>query len=190
LGITSLEQLIQRAKEQPGKLNYSSAGNGTTPHIGAELFRQQAGIDVLHVPYKGAAPAVTAALSGEVDYVFADLPALLPHHRGGSLTILAVASPERAPQAPDIPTTRELGLTNAIMETHYGLVGPKGIPADVLERIQQAVKEVVSAPDMEKFIADQGGVAIASSGAEYQSLMQEENRKWTEVAEKGNISLN
>lgn len=190
LGITSLQQLIQRAKEQPGKLNFSSAGNGTTPHIGAELFRQQAGIDVVHVPYKGAAPAVAAVLAGDVDYVMADLPALLAQHRAGSLTILAVASPERAPQAPDIPTTRELGLDKVIMETNYGLVGPKGIPEDVLTRLRTAVKDVVSSPDMAKFVSDQGGVALASSGEEYEQLMREEYRKWKEVAEKGNITLN
>lgn len=188
-GINSLQELIDQAKAKPNQLNFSSAGNGTTPHIGSELFRQEAGLETLHIPYRGTAPATTALLAGEVDYQMTDLSALLPHHQSGTLKVLAVASAERSPHVPDVPTTVELGLPGVIMETNYGLVGPKGIPEPILEKIRITVQEVLQMPEVEKFILDQGGVAQHSTPEEYRDLMFAETKKWKEVARRGNIVL-
>ncbi|HLU03455.1 MAG TPA: tripartite tricarboxylate transporter substrate-binding protein, partial [Advenella sp.] len=178
------------AKKAPGTLNYSSAGNGTTPHIGAELFRQEAAIDTVHVPYKGAAPATTALLAGEVQYEMSDLAPVLPFHRAGKLNVLAVAGKERLPQLPDVPTTVESGLPEVIMETLYGLVGPAGIDRAITERIGQAVAAVNATAAVRKFLDEQGGAPAHLNDQQYRQAMMAEFNKWKRVAEKGDIKLN
>jgi tripartite-type tricarboxylate transporter receptor subunit TctC len=187
--VASLPDLIKAAKAEPGKLNYGSAGPGTTPHIGFELLKQQAGIEVTHVPYKGAAPAVAAVLGGEVQFAMVDLLPVLPHLRAGRLKLLAVASDMRAPQVPDVPTTVELGLPGVRMDTLYGVVAPKGLPADIRERIRDAVVSAVESPDLKKQLLDQGAVSMTTTPAEYRNLMQAESDKWRDVVGKGRITL-
>ena len=189
-GISTLQQLVEKAKAAPGKLNYSSAGNGTTPHIGAELFRQEAGIDTLHIPYKGAAPATTALLAGQVQYEMSDLAPVLPFHRAGTLKVLAVAGKERLPQLPDVPTTVESGLPGVIMETLYGLVGPAGIDKAVIARLGQAVTAVTSSEPVKMFLYEQGGAPANLDDDQYRETMMAEFHKWKRVAEKGDIKLN
>ena len=189
VGAATLPELIKAAKASPGKFNYSSAGPGTTPHIGFELLKQQAGIDVQHVPYKGAAPAVTAVLGGEVQFAMVDLLPVLPHVKSGGLKILAVAGTQRAPQAPQVPTTQELGLPGVKMDTLYGVVGPKGLPADVQKKFRDAVVAAVNAPEFKAQLLEQGAVAQTSTPDEYRALMQAESDKWRDVVSKGHITL-
>jgi tripartite-type tricarboxylate transporter receptor subunit TctC len=189
-GITSLPDLIKRAKAAPGTLNYSSAGAGTTPHIGSELLKQEAGIDVVHVPYKGAAPAVSALLGGEVQMAMVDLLPVLQHVKAGKLKILAVAGPARAPQAPDVPTTAELGLPRVVMDTNYGVIAPVGLPAEVQKRFRAAVVAAMQSPEVKAQLLGQGVVAITSTPKEYRDLMQREYDKWRLVIAKGKITLN
>jgi len=188
-GIDSLKSLIAKAKADPGSLNYSSAGPGTTPHIGAELLKQQAGIDIVHVPYKGAAPAITALLSGEVQMAMVDLLPVLPHVEAGKLKVIAVAGSARAPQLPDTPTTAELGLPGVVMETNYGVIGPKGLPDDVRKRFRDAVINAVQSEAMKADLLKQGAVPVTSSPDEYRALMQREDAKWKQVIAKGHITL-
>ncbi|WP_137918709.1 tripartite tricarboxylate transporter substrate binding protein [Hydrogenophaga sp. 2FB] len=188
-GIKTLAELTKSAKDQPGKLNFSSAGPGTTPHIGSELFKQEAQLDVTHIPYKGAAPAVTAVLSGEVQFISTDLMAVLPFAQQGQLRILAVVGTKRSPQIPDVPTTTELGLPNVVMETNYGVIGPKGVPADLQKRIRSVLEEAVNSPDVKDLLNQLGAVAVTSSAEEYRVLMESEYEKWKRVATKGNIKL-
>jgi tripartite-type tricarboxylate transporter receptor subunit TctC len=188
-GYATLADLVKAAKASPGKLNYSSAGNATTPHIGAELFRQEAGIDVVHVPYKGAAPAVTALLAGEVQFTQADLMVILPHAQSGALRVLAVAGAQRVSQIPATPTTAEAGLPAAVMETWYGVIGPRGLPADVQAKMRDTLVEVVKSADMTALLAQQGAVAVTSSGDEYRDLMAAEQEKWRKVAARGGIRM-
>lgn len=189
-GISTLQELVDQALKAPGKLNYSSAGNGTTPHIGAELFRQEAAIETMHIPYKGAAPATTALLAGEVQYEVSDLAPVLSFHRAGTLKVLAVAGPERLPQLPDVPTTGESGLPGVIMETLYGLVGPAGVSDETIARIGQAVKDVTDSEAVKTFLYEQGGSAAYMNSGQYRETMMAEFAKWKRVAQKGNISLN
>ena len=142
----SLPELVKLAKASPGKLNYGSAGPGTRPHIGAELLKQEAGIEMTHVPYKGAAPVVTALLGGEVQLAVVDLLNVLPHLTTGKLKILAVAGPSRAPQLPNVPTTKEAGLPGVVMDTNYGVIAPPGVPADVQKKFREAIVAAVRRP--------------------------------------------
>lgn len=188
-GITSLEQLIAKAKAAPDTLNYSSAGAGTTPHIGFELFKRETGTAIMHVPYKGAAPAISAVLSGEVQMTMVDLLPILPFAANGNLVVLAVAGKTRAPQLPDVPTTLELGLPNVQMETTYGLLAPKGIPAAVQTRLRDAAVAAINSPEMKAQFLKQGAIAATSTSAEYRSLMQAESDKWRGVIASARITL-
>ncbi|HSI56743.1 MAG TPA: tripartite tricarboxylate transporter substrate binding protein [Ideonella sp.] len=189
LGISTLPALIKAAKEAPDKLNYSSAGPGTTTHIGTELLKQQAGMAVQHVPYKGAAPAVQAVLAGEVQMAMVDLLPALPHVAAGTLKILAVAGVARAPQAPDVPTTAELGLPAVLMDTNYGVISPRGVPDEVQKKFRDAVIAAVQSPELKQQFAELGAVAVTSTPDEYRALMAAEFEKWKQVVSKGRITL-
>ncbi|QJW83930.1 tripartite tricarboxylate transporter substrate binding protein [Ramlibacter terrae] len=188
-GIASLEDLVKRSKAEPGKLTYSSAGPGTTPHIGMEIFKEQAGVNLLHVPYKGAAPAVTALLSGEVNATMVDLLPVLPHVNAGTLKVLAVAAGSRAPQLPDAPTTAEKGLAGVTMETTYGIIAPKSLPPAIATKLREAIVAAVNAPEMKQQFLQQGALPVTSTPAEYQKLMQAESDKWKNIIVKAKISL-
>jgi len=141
------------------------------------------------VPYKGAAPAVTALLGGEVQLAMVDLLPVMQHVAAGKLKILAVASATRAPQAPDVPTTKESGLPGVLMDTTYGVIGPAGVPADVQKKFRDAVVAAVQSPDLKEQLLKQGAVPVTSTPQEYRSLMQSEFEKWRTVVTKGKITL-
>lgn len=189
VGVSTLPELVKAAKAAPEKFNYSSAGPGTTPHIGFELLKQQAQISVQHVPYKGAAPAVTGVLGGEVQFAMVDLLPVLPHVKAGTLKLLAVAGETRAPQVPQVPTTKELGLPGVKMDTLYGVIAPKGLPADIQKKFRDAVVAAVQSAELKSQFLEQGAVALTSTPEEYQKVMQAESDKWREVVSKGHITL-
>jgi tripartite-type tricarboxylate transporter receptor subunit TctC len=188
-GIDSLDALVKKAKAEPGKLSYSSAGPGTTPHIGMEIFKDQAGVSMLHIPYKGAAPAVTGLLGGEVQVAMVDLLPVLAHIQNGSLKALAVAATARAPQLPNVPTTVEKGLPGVTMETTYGIVAPKGVPAAIATKLREALIAAVEAPETKQQFLQQGALPVTSTAAEYQSLMLAESDKWKSIIAKAKITL-
>jgi tripartite-type tricarboxylate transporter receptor subunit TctC len=188
-GISSLSDLVNKAKAAPGKLNYGSAGNGTTPHIGAELLKLEAGVDVTHVPYKGAAPAVTALLGGEVQLAMVDVTPVLQHVKAGKLKALAVAGASRAAQLPDVPTTKEAGLPGVQMDTNYGLIAPKGVAPDVLKKMREAVATALQSDEIKDQFAKQGAVAVGSPAQEYARLMAAEHDKWRSVVTRAKITL-
>ena len=188
-GIDSLEALVKKAKAEPGKLSYSSAGPGTTPHIGMEIFKDQAGISMLHIPYKGAAPAITGLLGGEVQVAMVDLLPVLAHINSGSLKALAVAATARAPQLPNVPTTAEKGLPGVTMETTYGIVAPKGLPPAIAAKVRDAFVAAVEAPETKQQFLQQGALPVTSTAAEYQRLMQAESDKWKNILGKAKITL-
>jgi tripartite-type tricarboxylate transporter receptor subunit TctC len=187
--IDSVEALVKKAKAEPGKLSYSSAGPGTTPHIGMEIFKDQAGVHLLHVPYKGAAPAVTALLAGEVNVTMVDLLPVLPHVNAGTLKVLAVAATGRAPQLPNAPTTAEKGLPGVIMETTYGLIAPKSLPPAIAAKLREAAVAAVNAPDMKAQFLAQGALPVTSTPGDYQKMMLAESDKWKNIIVKAKISL-
>lgn len=185
----TLSDLVAAAKAKPDSLNYSSAGAGTTPHIGAELFKQEAGIRITHVPYKGAAPAVTAVLSNEVQMTMVDLTPVLPHVASGGARVLAIAGKQRAAQLPDVPTTAEAGLPNVLMDTNYGIIAPVATPPEIAAKLRNAIVAALQDPEMKQSFAKQGADVQTSSSGEYRALMKQENAKWQKVVTRGNITL-
>jgi tripartite-type tricarboxylate transporter receptor subunit TctC len=185
----NLGDLVKLAKAQPGKLNYGSAGPGTTPHIGAELLKQEAGIEMTHVPYKGAGPAVTGLLGGEIDLAVVDLLNVLPHVAAGTLNVLAVAGPNRAPQLPDVPTTKDAGLPNVVMDTSYGVIAPPGMPADVQAKFRDALVAAVKLAEVKEQMLKQGVVPLTATPQEYKAAMQAESDKWKRVIAAAKITL-
>lgn len=188
-GIDSVDALLKKAKSAPGKLSYSSAGAGTTPHIGMEIFKDQAKVSILHIPYKGAAPAITALLAGEVDVAMVDLLPVLPHVNSGALKVLAVAGSTRAPQLGNVPTTRETGLPGVVMETTYGIIAPKALPPEIAAKFREAVVAAVNGPELKQLLQQQGALPVTSTSAEYQKLMQSEAAKWKDIIGKAKITL-
>lgn len=185
----TLPELIAMAKAQPGKINYGSAGIATTPHLGAELFAQEAGLNMVHVAYKGAAPAVTALLGGEIQVFAADLPAVINFTSRG-VKILAVSSPRRSEALPNVPTTAELGLAGVVSESNYGLIAPKGTPQPITQKMREALTTTLNTPALKEQLARQGAVASPTTPEEYRKLMQSESAKWGALVKKANISLN
>lgn len=185
----NLADLIKLAKASPGKLNYGSAGPGTTPHIGIELLKQEADIDMTHIAYKGAAPAVAALLGSQIEVAMVDLLNVLPHLSAGTLKVLAVASPSRAPQLPNVQTTKEAGYPAVVMDTTYGVIAPRGIPAEVQKKLRDAIVAAVQSPEVKDGLLKQGVVPMTSTPQQYKEMMQSEFDKWHRVVTKGKITL-
>lgn len=184
----SVADLVQAAKAQPGKLAYGSFGLGSGPHIVTELFRQQAGIDVLHVPYKGGSQVTAALLGGEVPFMFDSLPSPLGQIRGGRLRALAVTSAQRAPAVPEIPTLMESGV-NIEAIIWLGLGGPPKLPADVVSRLFEGMKQISTDADLQKRMADMGAEAtVSKSPAEFRDFMLRERERWGKVIRDAKIS--
>jgi tripartite-type tricarboxylate transporter receptor subunit TctC len=178
-GITSLAQLIARAKAQPGKLNYASAGSGTPSHISAETFKRLAGVDIMHVPYKGGAPSGVAALAGEVDVIVGTPPVIAPYLPDKRLIALCVTYPQRYPVLPDIPSSSEAGLAKLSVQHWFGLWAPAGLPADVREKLFNAAAQVLKKPDAQSKLALQGMVASPSSSiADFDQFVKREVPLW------------
>jgi tripartite-type tricarboxylate transporter receptor subunit TctC len=177
----SLADLVAFARANPGKVNFGSAGSGSITHLAGELLKAEAKIDIVHVPYKGAAPAVTDLVGGQVQMGIFDVPVLLSHIRSGKLKALAITSASRAPSLPDVPATAELGYPNVNSDNWYGLILPAATPAEVQKRVHAAaVAALKSAPVLEQF-AKVGGIASPGTPQEYAAFLASEQAKWSKV---------
>lgn len=178
-GITSLKDLIAKAKANPGKLNYGSGGNGTPAHLSAEYFKKLAGVYITHVPYRGGAPSAMAALAGEVDIIFGTPPVITPHLPGKKLIALCVTYPERYSVLPDIPSSSEAGLSALSVQHWFGLWAPAGVPAVVKEKLFQAASRVLKTPAVQEAFAKQGLMASPSpSISEFDAFVKREVPIW------------
>lgn len=160
-GITSLKDLVARARANPGKLTYSSGGNGSAAHITFEYLKLRAGTFMSHIPYRGTVPSVTDLLGGQVDATFTGAPALIPHIRSGRLRALAVSSPARIAALPEVPTVAESGYPGFEADQWYGIVAPAGTPADVVARLNAAINKALVSPEVAQQLAAEGGAADA-----------------------------
>lgn len=156
LPVSTLPELIALARKEPGKINYASAGPGSSPHLGGELFRQQAKVDIMHIPYSGAAPAINDLVGGQVDMAVLNLAASVQFIRSGKLKALAYANPKRSALFPDVPTLAEAGVNGAESASWYSLAAPKGTPQAVLEKLNKAVQAVNQSPEYRKLMDAQG----------------------------------
>ena len=177
----TLPELLKMARDKPGALNYASTGLGSVPHLAAELFKFAGKVDILHVPYSGAAPAVNDLLPGRVQMMFADIPVLLPHVKGGSLRALAVGSAARVPSLPDVPTLSEQGLANVEAENWYGFVAPAKTPDAVIARLNEAAVKALKSPEVAKILLDQGAVPSAGTPQAFTGFIKAQTVKWAEV---------
>ena len=181
LPVNSLAELIAHAKANPGKVNFGSAGGGSITHLAGELLKAEAKIDLVHVPYKGAAPAVTDLLGGQVQMGIFDVPVLLAHIRTGKLKALAVTSGSRAPTLPDVPTTAEGKLPNVTSDNWYGLVVPAATQADIRKRLNAAAVAALNSAAIKEQYAKVGGIASPGTPEDYAAFLASEQRKWQKV---------
>jgi tripartite-type tricarboxylate transporter receptor subunit TctC len=183
----SLRELIDLAKSKPGTLNFASPGNGSGPHLAGELLKRMAGVDLVHVPYNGVAPAMNAVLAGDVQLFFAQSSSALPHLKGGRVVALGVASARRIEAAPELPTIAESGLPGFDVTSWYSLVAPAGTPPDRIARIQAAVARAYAKADVRERIGGLGAEPVANTPAEFTTLLQTESTRWRTLAREANI---
>jgi tripartite-type tricarboxylate transporter receptor subunit TctC len=183
----NLAELIQYAKANPGRLNFSSPGSGSGAHLAGELFKSSAGVDIVHIPYNGIAPAVTAVVAGDVQLMFAGAPSALPQVSGGKLRALAVASPKRIAAAPALPTLDESGLPGFDVTSWYSIVAPAGTPPAIVERLQNEIARALDNPGVRTKLAALGAEPIANSPAEFAAMIKSETAKWSKIVKDANI---
>jgi tripartite-type tricarboxylate transporter receptor subunit TctC len=179
--VKSAKELIALAKSRPGQLNYSSSGAGTTQHLSGELFALRTGIKMVHVPYRGTAPSLTALISGEVSLSFANIPAISAHVKAGRLRPLANLGPKRSDQLPNVPTMKEAGIPGVEVVVWYGIFAPAATPRDVVNKLGDTVAKAARAPDMQQRLHDLGAEPVGNTPEEFAKLFREEVTRWAEV---------
>ena len=184
----NMAELIALAKAQPGKLNFASAGVGGLPHLAGELFKLTAKIDVVHVPYRGAAPAINDLLGQQVQMTFLDLPVILPHIRAGSLRPIALGAPARAPTAPDVPTTAEVGMPDLLIENWYGMIAPARTPAAVVATLNRIATAAMGDPAIKQKLGDQGLTVVGDTPEHFRAFIGSEIVKWAKVIKEAGLA--
>jgi tripartite-type tricarboxylate transporter receptor subunit TctC len=183
-----MNELVALAKAHPGKLNFASSGAGSLPHLAGELLKLTAKIDIVHVPYRGAAPAVNDLLGKQVQMVFLDLPVLLPQIKAGSLRPIAIGSPERAPTAMEVPTTAEAGMPDLKIENWYGMVAPAGTPPAIVASLNRIATEAMRDPAVKEKLASQGAELVGDTPEHFRGFIEAEIRKWAGVIRDAGVA--
>lgn len=183
-----MKELIALARSQPGKLNFASSGPGSLPHLAGELLKLTAKIDAVHVPYRGAAPAVNDLLGQQVQMVFLDLPIILPHIRSGALRPIAIGAPERAPTAMEVPTTAEVGMPGLLTENWYGMVAPAGTPTERVVALNRIATEAMRDGAVKEKLAIQGATLIGDSPEHFHEFLGNEIVRWAKVIKDAGVS--
>jgi tripartite-type tricarboxylate transporter receptor subunit TctC len=183
LPANSAGELVAYAKAHPGEINFGSTGVGSGLHLIAELFKTEAGIRIVHVPYKGVAQALPEIMSGKVQIAFNTIPAFLPHVRAGRLKALMITASSRSPLLPEVPTAPEAGLPGVIGTGWHAVVAPAGTPRDIVAKLNQTLAATVAAPDMRNALVAQGAQPVGGSPEELRAFMQDEAKKWARVIE-------
>ena len=181
LSARNVQALVGLAKEKPGELNYSSAGQGTTQHLAAELFKLRTGTNIVHVPYKGSAPSLTALIAGEVQLSFVNPVAAGPHVKSGRLRALAVAGAKRSALLPEVPTMKEAGVEGVEVPLWYGLLAPKATPRDIVRTLAKAVAGAAQSDEMRKKLAQDGAEPVGNSPEDFDRQLRDEVVRWAEV---------
>jgi tripartite-type tricarboxylate transporter receptor subunit TctC len=187
LPVTSVKELVALAKQKPGELNYASAGVGSFQHLGAELFKLQAGVDIVHVPYKGGGPAMTDVISGHVKIMFSSLIQTTPFIQSGQLKALGTGGAKRSRVLPDVPTIAEAGVPGYVADNWWGLAAPAGTPLAVVEKLYAATQAALKGPDLQAQFAREGASTVEMSTAEFGEYIKTEMAKWARVVKESNI---
>lgn len=182
-GIKSVPDLVEYAKKNPNKLNFSHAGMGSAPHLGGVLFNQLAGTQMTAIPFKGGAPSVQSVIAGDTQVTFATPPSVLPHIKSGRLVGLAVSSPDRSPLVPDLPGMKEAGLPQYKLDFWYGFFVPAGTPPDIVKKLYDATQVAMQKPEVKAALAREGtDVSVSSSPGDFAAFVKDENRFWAKLA--------
>jgi tripartite-type tricarboxylate transporter receptor subunit TctC len=180
----TVQEVIAYGKANPGKLSFASSGNGTSIHLAGELFKSMTGVEMQHVPYKGSAPALTDLMAGQTDIMFDNLPSAMQFIKAGKLRAIAVTTPTRAPELPDLPTIAEAGIPGFDASSWFGLFAPAGTPPEIVKRINDALHKVMATTDLKKSIMEQGGEPIAETSEVFAKFIQAETEKWAKVVKE------
>jgi tripartite-type tricarboxylate transporter receptor subunit TctC len=181
LGVKTVADLVAHAKKNPGKVTVGSAGIGTLPHLSIELFKREAGIDLVHVPYRGTGAALPNLIGGQIDAMFGDVSALSPTVNDGKLTGLAITSSQRSALLPGVPTMAEAGFPTVVAENWYGLLAPAGVPPAVIKRLEAAAQAALADPTFRAGVLKQGALTMESSGAQFAELIASETARWAPI---------
>jgi len=187
-GLTSLQAVIDTAKAAPGKINYGSSGVGGSNHLQPVAFARQAGVKLTHVPYRGGGPMITAMLGGEVDMVIGSLPTVIQYAKTGQANVVAIGSPERLPQLPDVPTIGS-AVPGYVAQSWIGMMVPKGVPAPVFEHVQTALRKTLADPAVKAKMEGDGFQIANSSPAGFEERVRRESRRWAELIKAENIRV-
>ena len=180
-GVKSVDELLKLARAKPGSLSYGTAGNGTPPHMTGELFKAYTSVNIVHIPYKGGAPAIADLIAGQIPMMFDNVPPLLPHVRAGKIQALAVTSLARIAVLPDVPTLHELGLKDFDAVGWNGLLAPAGTPRDIVARLNTEVVRVLRIPEVRDQLTSQGADIVGNSPEQFAAWIRAEVKKWAEV---------
>jgi tripartite-type tricarboxylate transporter receptor subunit TctC len=185
----TLGDLVADAKKNPGKINYGSAGNGSAGHLAMEYFSSEAGIDLVHVPYKGSGPMLTDLIGGQIQATFNGLPSLMGQIKGGALRPLAVGSLERSKVLPNVPTIAESGYKGFETSQWYGIMAPAGTPQPVIDRLQKEIAKSLKSKEDSKKMLDDGAVLVGDTPAQFGAFIKSEQSRWAKVVEKAKITV-
>ena len=187
LPVKNVKELVALAKEKPGSLDYASAGVGSFQHLGGELFKLVAGVNLQHVPYKGGGPAMQDVIAGHVKVMFSSLVQTTPFIHSGQLRALGVGGAKRNPVLPDVPTIEEAGVPGYVADNWWGIVAPAGTPQPIVDRLYRDIQDVLKSPELTAAFAREGAAAVTMSTAEFGKYMEDEMAKWARVVKEGNI---
>lgn len=185
----TVPEMIAYAKANPGKINFGSPGNGSSPHLSGELFKSMTKVDLTHIPYKGSAPAVTDLLGNQIAIMFDNMPSVIPHVRSGKLHAIAITTSKRSPELPDVPTIAEAGVPGYEAMSWFGMFAPAATPKPVLNKLSGALAKVLANPEVKKKIADQGGEPVNETPAQFATFIKSESAKWGKVVKESGASL-
>ncbi|SOZ39173.1 Bug family tripartite tricarboxylate transporter substrate binding protein [Cupriavidus neocaledonicus] len=185
----NVRELVSYARANPGKLNMGSAGNGTTNHLSGELFKSMAGVQIVHVPYKGSGPAMADLLANQVQLMFDNLPGSLPHVKAGRLRALAVTSATRSPALPDVPTMAEAGIAGYEADVWFGVVGPRGLPPEVSSRLSQEITRIAQDKAMRDKLVQAGAAPLTSTPEQFSALIRRDTDKWAKLVQASGASV-
>jgi tripartite-type tricarboxylate transporter receptor subunit TctC len=177
----SVKELLAQAKAKPGAMNYSSAGSGTSQHLAGELFKARTGAQIVHIPYKGTAASLTAVIAGEVQFSFANVPAILGHVKSGRIHALAVLSPRRSELMPDVPTMKEAGVEGVEVPVWYAILAPAATPREIVKVLADATARAARSPDLKQRLVEQGTEPVGNSPEEFAKMLKEEIARWAEI---------
>lgn len=186
----NVKDFVAMARAAPGRLNYSSAGVGTTQHLAAELFKLRTGTFIVHIPYKGSAPSLTGLIAGEVHMSFANVPAIHGHVKSGRLRALATAASRRDPQLPEVPTMKEAGVEGVEVSVWYGVLAPAKTPREIVQKVADGIIRATRDPEVRKRMLEQGAVPVGNTPEEFGKMLREEVARWAEVVKVSGASAN